>query len=88
MNYTLMHGNIPVCILSEGMKIIEILCLKEFPLGIYSDNRGITEGRLQTWLSHRTIPNHRVFAERIRECLGYSFTEALINTHGQARGVA
>lgn len=76
MNMILMHKNEPVANFINGVRLSTVYQPEELPLGLSVSP--LLERQFQTWFSHRTIPNHRVFVEKIRSKLGYDMTEAMI----------
>ena len=76
MNMILMHKNEPVANFVNGVRLSTVYQPEELPLGLSMSP--LLERQFQAWFSHRTIPNNRVFIEKIRSKLGYDMTEAMI----------
>ena len=75
-NYILMHGNKEVAYISNKVRLQEIYDIKEMPIGL-RDSQNVSL-RFPLWLSHRTIPNNRIFADCLRKVTGCDFTDAML----------
>ena len=81
--YTLKHKDISVAVVDMNcMEIKEIINKEEFPIGVYSDNLQLTDCLFQSWYKRRTIPNNRVFADKMQYVLGMDFSEASVLAMG------
>ena len=76
MDYILMHRNVETAYIRNKMRIEEVYKPDELPVGL--DNQYHPSLHFPMWLSHRTIPNNRIFAEYLRKAVGYDFTDAML----------
>lgn len=77
----LMHENTPVAILDETLQIVRLINPSELPVGVLQPHPSITNQRLLMWFGKRTIPNNRIFGEKLQQKLGCSFKEAMLRAN-------
>ena len=75
-NYILMHGDKEVAYINDKMKLQEIYDRQEMPIGFRNPQN--VSLRFSLWLSHRTIPNNRIFADSLRKVTGCDFIDAML----------
>lgn len=77
-----MHKNKKVAHVKNGCSIVEILDKEELPMGLCQKNGDINSvnTRFKNWLSHRTIPNSRVYGELLIKATEHSFSALMLQS--------